>query len=99
LKAGGKLLQTSNGSSSDQISQLLQKEGDDLEKALYNLSEQEEGGVANVPKVFLQAERDAALKGLPTKEMRDFDDEIEVLQHSSSKPSEKQQPVEVIEIS
>eukprot|EP00985_Skeletonema_marinoi_P031455 scaffold37697_cov176-Skeletonema_marinoi.AAC.1 len=95
----GKLLQTSNGFSSDQISQLLQKEGDDLEKALYNLSEQEEGGVANVPKVFLQAERDAALKGLPTKETRDFDDEIEVLQHSSSKPSEKQQPVEVIEIS
>jgi len=96
-----KLLQTSHYSS-DQISQELMKECDDLERALYNLSEQEEGGVANVPKVFLQAQRDAALKGLPTKETRDFDDEIEILESSSSsetKASQKRQQVEVIEIS
>ena len=96
-----KLLQPHN--SSDQISLQLTKECDDLERALYNLSEQEEGGVANVPKVFLQAQRDAALKGLPTKETRDFDDEIEVLEHSSSseaKSSQKRkEEVEVIEIS
>ncbi len=96
-----KLMQTSH-CSSDQISQQLMKESDDLERALYNLSEQEEGGVANVPKVFLQAQRDAALKGLPTKETRDFDDEIEILESSSSfetKESQKRQQVEVIEIS
>lgn len=96
-----KHLQTSH-CSSDQISQQLMKESDDLERALYNLSEQEEGGVANVPKVFLQAQRDAALKGLPTKETRYFDDEIEILESSSSsetKASQKRQQVEVIEIS
>jgi hypothetical protein len=94
------LLKTSNGYS-DQIIQHLMKECDELERALYNLSEQEEGGVANVPKVFIQAQRDAATKGLPTKETRDFDDEIEVLERSSSSktnPSEKQQSIDVIEI-
>ena len=94
-------MQNSNGAN-DQICQQLLQECDDLEKALYNLSEQEEGGMANVPKVFLQAQRDAALKGLPTKEILDCDDEIEVLEKSSSetKSSKKQKKeVEIIEIS
>lgn len=94
------LLETSNGYG-DQISQRLMKECDDLENSLYNLSEQEEGGVANVPKVFIQAQRDAVKKGLPTKEARDLDDEIEVLEHSSppkKKPREKRQPADVIVI-
>lgn len=94
-------MQNSNGAN-DQICQQLLQECDDLEKALYNLSEQEEGGMANVPKVFLQAQRDAALKGLPTKEILDCDDEIEVLEKSLSetKSSKKQEKeVEIIEIS
>jgi hypothetical protein len=74
------------------------KECDELERALYNLSEQEEGGVANVPKVFIHAQRDAAKKGLPTTETRDLDDEIEVLEHFSSLKTKPKQPVDVIEI-
>jgi hypothetical protein len=91
------LLKTSNGYS-DQIIQRLMKECDELERALYNLSEQEEGGVANVPKVFIHAQRDAAKKGLPTTETRDLDDEIEVLEHFSSLKTKPKQPVDVIEI-
>ena len=85
----------------DQITDQLVQECDCLEKALYNLSEQEEGGVANVPKVFFQAQIEAAQKGLPTGQKRDFDDEIEIIESSSStgtKQIGKQQPAEVIEI-
>lgn len=94
------LMKTSGGYS-DQISQWLTKECDELEKALYNLSEQEETGMANVPKVFIQAQRDAQKKGLPIEEKRDLDDDdIEVIDHpiSNTVSVKKQQPMDVIEI-
>lgn len=91
---------TSNGYKV-QFSQRLTKACDELEHALYNLSQQQEG-VASVPKVFIQAQKDAANKGLPIQEKRDaVDDEIEVLEHSSSSKTmstEKQESADVIEI-
>lgn len=90
-----------SGGYSDQISQWLTKECDELEKALYNLSEQEETGMANVPKVFIQAQRDAQKQGLPIEEKRDLDDDdIEVIDHpiSNTVSVKKQQPMDVIEI-
>lgn len=84
-----------------QFTQRLTKACDELEHALYNLSQQQEG-VASVPKVFIQAQKDAANKGLPIQEKRDaVDDEIEVLEHSSSSKTmstEKQETTDVIEI-
>jgi hypothetical protein len=91
---------TSNGYKV-QFSQRLTKACDELENALYNLSQQQEG-VASVPKVFIQAQKEAANKGLPIQDRRDaVDDEIEVLEHSSSSKtmsSEKQETADVIEI-
>mmetsp|Transcript_6230 Transcript_6230/g.11941 ORF Transcript_6230/g.11941 Transcript_6230/m.11941 type:complete len:539 (-) Transcript_6230:225-1841(-) len=55
-----------NKTPSTTLCQKLSCESDDLERAMYNLSEQEEGGVGSVPKVFLAAQRDASEKGEPT---------------------------------
>jgi len=68
------------------ICQRLSHESDELEKAMFNLSEQEEGGVGSVPKVFLAAQRDASEKGKPTSSEDTKvgnDDDVQVLQHSS----------------
>jgi len=55
-----------NKTPSTTLCQKLSCESDELERAMYNLSEQEEGGVGSVPKVFLAAQRDASEKGKPT---------------------------------
>jgi len=67
--------------------QRLSNESDELEKAMYNLSEQEEGGVGYVPKLFLAAQRDASQKGKPTSAAADnkFKDE-DVLMLENSPP-------------
>jgi len=61
----------------------LSHECDELQKSMFNLSEQEEGGVGSVPKVFLAAQRDATEKGRPiscvdSRTRNDHD--VEVLQ-------------------
>lgn len=66
------------------LCQRLTRESDELEKVMYNLSEQVEGGVGSVPKVFLEAQTEAQAKGRPTASPEGLkighDDEIEVLQ-------------------
>ena len=59
----------------------LTRESDELERVMYNLSEQEEGGVGSVPKVFLAAQRDATARGKPTSEKEiGSDEDVQVLQ-------------------
>ena len=53
------------GASAALMCQKLRHESDELEKAMYNLCEQVEGGVGSVPKVFLTAQRAASCTGKP----------------------------------
>ena len=67
---------------SAKICERLSWECDKLEKAMYNLSEQEEGGVGNVPKLFLKAQREASTKGNPIFPMEDpriRGDDVEIM--------------------
>ena len=47
------------------INEILSTECEKLEKAMFNLSEQEEGSFGMVPKVFLAAQKDASANGKP----------------------------------
>eukprot|EP00578_Thalassiosira_sp_NH16_P001539 CAMPEP_0181141350 /NCGR_PEP_ID=MMETSP1071-20121207/35776_1 /TAXON_ID=35127 /ORGANISM="Thalassiosira sp., Strain NH16" /LENGTH=255 /DNA_ID=CAMNT_0023228333 /DNA_START=53 /DNA_END=817 /DNA_ORIENTATION=+ len=57
--------------SATSIFQRICNESDYLERAMFNLSEQQEGGVGSVPKVFLAAQRNATEKGLPNSAIDD----------------------------
>ena len=66
------------------ICQKLSNESDELEKAMYNLSEQVEGGLGSVPKLFFDAQREATERGKPTTSPDDSkmgnDDEVKVVE-------------------
>ena len=64
-------------SGAQNLIQRLSNEGDQLEQAMFNLSEQEEGGVGNVPKLFLAAQKEASQDGKPTG---DSCQDVQVLQ-------------------
>ncbi len=92
------------GANAAQMCQKLSHESDVLEKALYTLSEQQEGGVGSVPKLFLTARRDASRMGksIDPKEsrIRQYDD-VELLHQplpSISNRSRSSQPPKVIDI-
>ena len=66
------------------ICQKLSNESDELEKAMYNLSEQVEGGLGSVPKLLFDAQREATERGKPTTSPDDSkmgnDDEVKVVE-------------------
>lgn len=63
------------------ICQRLNHETDLLQNAMFNLSEQEEGGVGNVPKMFLAAQREASENGKTiSAEKTAVEDDVEVVQ-------------------
>ncbi|KAL7437956.1 hypothetical protein ACHAXH_005564 [Discostella pseudostelligera] len=68
------------------LRQKVQQVSDDLEHAMYNLSEQVEGGIGSVPKVFFDAQAKAAREGMPISAPEDaeviIDDDVEVVEKS-----------------
>ena len=58
-------------------------ESNALETSMYNLSEQVEGGIGSVPKIFYNAQREAAENGQPTSSPEDSkmsnDDDVEIV--------------------
>ena len=63
---------------------LCRHESDALEQSMFNLSEQVEGGIGSVPKIFYNAQKEATEKGQPTSspedtKMSNDDDDIEVV--------------------
>ena len=94
------------GGNTAQLCQMLRHESDELEKAMFNLSEQVEGGVGSVPKVFLTAQRDASRIGKPidAEETRiNHYEDVELLEQplpliSGRARAISRQPVEVIDI-
>ena len=94
------------GGNAAQICQKLRHESDELEKAMYNLCEQVEGGVGSVPKVFLTAQRAASCTGKPIgaeeTRIKHYED-VELLEQplpsiSGRSCTTSSQPVEVIDI-
>lgn len=82
---GNSKRQKVRGSSGRDLIAKLRNERVNLEKALYTLSEQEEGGVGNVPRIFLSAREDAIRKGLPLCPENgladgDIDDEVVIVE-------------------
>ncbi len=94
------------GANAPQMCQKLVHECVILEKALYNLSEQEEGGVGSVPKLFLTAQRDASRMGKsidPEESRIKLYDDVELLQQPLPSISDRSccissHPVEVIDV-
>uniref|UniRef100_A0A6U3VEP7 Uncharacterized protein n=1 Tax=Ditylum brightwellii TaxID=49249 RepID=A0A6U3VEP7_9STRA len=77
---------------SEYICSKLRAEVNELETSLYSLSEQEEGGVGRVPKIFLAARRDAKKNGLPLNPEKhlligESDDDIIVVEEPGDKES------------
>jgi len=70
-----------NSSTLGKYCQKLSNECDNLERSMFNLSEQEESGVGMAPKIFLSAQRDAAAKGKSTSlaENAGDSDDVEVI--------------------
>ncbi len=70
------------------ISQKVEQVSDELEKAMFNLSEQVEGGIGSVPKLFYDAQTKATQEGKPISALEDseviIDDDVEVLEKPSS---------------
>jgi hypothetical protein len=89
-----------------QMCQKLRHESDQLEKAMYNLCEQVEGGVGSVPKLFLTAQKAASCTGKPigAEETRiKYYEDVELLEQplpsiSGRSRTTSSQPVEVIDI-
>lgn len=57
-----------NSVSSSVLVQKVSNETKELERGMYNLSNQEQGSFGMAPKLFLEAQRNADAKGLPTSE-------------------------------
>jgi hypothetical protein len=100
------LIESWANTNSAQMWQKLSHESDVLEKALYNLSEQQEGGVGSVPKLFLTAQRDASRMGKsidPEESRIEQYDDVELLHQPLPSISNRSrciscQPIEVIDI-
>ena len=94
------------GANAAQMCQKLRHESDQLEKAMYNLCEQVEGGVGSVPKLFLTAQRAASCTGkaIGAEETRiKHYEDVELLEQplpsiSGRSCTTSSQPVEVIDI-
>ena len=92
---------------SNVICQKLSNESDIIEKAMFTLTEQVEGGLGRVPRIFFDAQQEAFKQGKPTaspddSKMAGNDDDIRVVEQtmqprSNSKATGKPK-MEVIEI-
>jgi len=94
-------------SAESNICQKLSNESDIIEKAMFTLTEQVEGGLGRVPRIFFDAQQEAFKQGKPTaspddRKMAGNDDDIRVVEQtmqprSNSKATGKPK-MEVIEI-
>ena len=89
--------------------QKLSNESDIIEKAMFKLTEQVEGGLGTVPRIFFNAQREATEQGKPTASPDDSkmagndDDDIRVVEQtmqprSMDSKATGQPKMEVIEI-
>jgi len=74
------------GMNATDLCQKVQQVSDELEHAMYNLSEQVEGGIGSVPKLFFDAQAKSSKEGKPISAPEDaeviIDDEVEVVEKS-----------------
>ena len=88
------------------ICQKLSNESDIIEKAMFTLTEQVEGGLGTVPRIFFDAQQEAFKQGKPTalpddSKVAGNDDDIRVVEQTmqpKSTDSTGKPKMEVIEI-
>ena len=92
-------------SAESNICQKLSNESDIIEKAMFTLTEQVEGGLGRVPRIFFDAQQEAFKQGKPTaspddSKMAGNDDDIRVVEQTMQPRSmvEGKPKMEVIEI-